>query len=133
MRGRETYEWGKQELARIEQLQRETAERIRPGASIKEAMAVLDVPSLLGYLEVSAVQGGNRFVGALLHPDFEGRSAGELARIEQLQRETAERIRPGASIKEAMAVLDADPAYQIHSYVSARSTVVPTNWREASR
>lgn len=38
----ETYEWGKQELARIEQLQRETAERIRPGASIKEAMAVLD-------------------------------------------------------------------------------------------
>ena len=38
----ETYEWGKQELARIEQMQRETAERIRPGASIKEAMAVLD-------------------------------------------------------------------------------------------
>ena len=38
----ETYEWGKQELARIEQLQREIAERIRPGASIKEAMAVLD-------------------------------------------------------------------------------------------
>lgn len=38
----ETYEWGKQELARIEQLQRETAERIRPGASVKEAMAVLD-------------------------------------------------------------------------------------------
>lgn len=38
----ETYEWGKQELARIEQLQRETAERIRSGASVKEAMAVLD-------------------------------------------------------------------------------------------
>ena len=38
----------------------------------------LDVPSLLGYLEVSAVQGGDRFVGALLHPDFEGRSAGDL-------------------------------------------------------
>ena len=38
----ETYEWGKQELARIEQLQRETAERIRPGASVKEAMSILD-------------------------------------------------------------------------------------------
>ncbi|WP_253694475.1 DUF885 domain-containing protein [Cutibacterium modestum] len=38
----ETYEWGKQELARIEQLQRETAERIRPGAGIKEVMAILD-------------------------------------------------------------------------------------------
>ena len=38
----------------------------------------LDVPSLLGYLEVSAVQGGDRLVGALLYPDFEGRSAGDL-------------------------------------------------------
>ena len=38
----------------------------------------------------------------------------ELARIVELQHQTAERIRPGASVAEAMAVLDADPAYQIH-------------------
>ncbi len=38
----------------------------------------------------------------------------ELARIEQMMRETAERVRPGASIAEAMEILDADPAYQLH-------------------
>lgn len=38
----------------------------------------------------------------------------ELARIEELQRETASRIRPGATVAQAMAALDADPAYQIH-------------------
>lgn len=38
----ETYEWGKEELARIEDLQRSTAERIRPGVGVKEAMAILD-------------------------------------------------------------------------------------------
>lgn len=38
----------------------------------------------------------------------------EVARIERLQRETAERIVPGASVAEAMAHLDADPAYLLH-------------------
>ena len=38
----------------------------------------------------------------------------ELARIEEMQRETASRIRPGATVAEAMEALDADPAYQIH-------------------
>ena len=38
----------------------------------------------------------------------------ELARIEHLMRETAEQVRPGASITEAIEILDADPAYQLH-------------------
>ncbi|PKZ41134.1 DUF885 domain-containing protein [Kytococcus schroeteri] len=38
----------------------------------------------------------------------------ELARIDGLMRETAEQIKPGATVKEAVAVLDADPAYQLH-------------------
>lgn len=38
----ETYRWGQQELARITELMQQTAERIQPGASIKEAMALLD-------------------------------------------------------------------------------------------
>jgi uncharacterized protein (DUF885 family) len=38
----ETYAWGQQELARIEAEMRATAERIRPGASVPEAMAALD-------------------------------------------------------------------------------------------
>ena len=38
----ETYEWGQQELARIAELMRQTADRISPGASIAEAIAVLD-------------------------------------------------------------------------------------------
>ncbi|MDT4936478.1 MAG: hypothetical protein QOG80_149 [Pseudonocardiales bacterium] len=38
----ETYEWGQQELARIEVAMRETADRIKPGASVSEAMAHLD-------------------------------------------------------------------------------------------
>lgn len=37
----------------------------------------------------------------------------ELARIEAEQLETASRIRPGATVAEAMAELDADPAYRI--------------------
>lgn len=37
----------------------------------------------------------------------------ELARIEELQRETASRIRSGATVGEAIAALDADPAYRI--------------------
>ncbi len=38
----ETYEWGKQELARVEDQMREVADRIRPGASIKDAVALLE-------------------------------------------------------------------------------------------
>ncbi|WP_094763425.1 DUF885 domain-containing protein [Luteococcus japonicus] len=38
----ETYRWGLAEVARIEELQRQTAERIRPGASIAEAVELLD-------------------------------------------------------------------------------------------
>jgi uncharacterized protein (DUF885 family) len=38
----ETYEWGQAELARITAAMAETAERIRPGASTREAMQLLD-------------------------------------------------------------------------------------------
>ncbi|WP_392544791.1 DUF885 domain-containing protein [Oryzobacter telluris] len=38
----ETYAWGQEELARIEADMRATAERILPGASVKEAIAQLD-------------------------------------------------------------------------------------------
>nr|WP_246104443.1 DUF885 domain-containing protein [Rudaeicoccus suwonensis] len=38
----------------------------------------------------------------------------ELARITADMQATAQRIKPGATVKEAMAVLDADPAYQLH-------------------
>ncbi len=37
----------------------------------------------------------------------------ELARITRMMEETAEQIRPGTTVKEAVAVLDADPAYQL--------------------
>lgn len=38
----ETYSWGQQELARITEQMQQTAERIKPGATVKEAMAALD-------------------------------------------------------------------------------------------
>lgn len=38
----ETYVWGQKELARITDLMAQTAQRIKPGASIREAMAYLD-------------------------------------------------------------------------------------------
>lgn len=38
----------------------------------------------------------------------------EVARIDAMMRETAGLIRPGASVKEAVAVLDEDPRYQLH-------------------
>lgn len=38
----ETYAWGKEELARIDAMMRETAEQIKPGASVKEAIAALN-------------------------------------------------------------------------------------------
>lgn len=37
----------------------------------------------------------------------------EVARIDAMMLETAQAIQPGASVKEAIAVLDADPAYQL--------------------
>lgn len=44
----------------------------------------------------------------------------ELARIEELQRQTASRIRPGATVSEAIAILDADPKYQIQGTTALR-------------
>ena len=38
----ETYEWGKQEVARIAAQMEEVAERVKPGATVKEAIAALD-------------------------------------------------------------------------------------------
>jgi len=38
----------------------------------------------------------------------------ELARITAEMQAVAERIKPGATIKEAVAILDADPGYQLH-------------------
>ncbi len=38
----ETYAWGQQELARITELMEQTAEQIRPGASVHEAIEILD-------------------------------------------------------------------------------------------
>ncbi|GGK66872.1 DUF885 domain-containing protein [Ornithinimicrobium pekingense] len=38
----ETYRWGQEELARITRMMEETAEQVRPGASVKEAVALLD-------------------------------------------------------------------------------------------
>jgi uncharacterized protein (DUF885 family) len=38
----------------------------------------------------------------------------ELARITAEMEAVAERIKPGATVKEAIAVLDGDPAYQLH-------------------
>ncbi|SOC52514.1 DUF885 domain-containing protein [Ornithinimicrobium cerasi] len=38
----ETYRWGQEELARITAMMEETADRVRPGATVKEAVAILD-------------------------------------------------------------------------------------------
>lgn len=38
----------------------------------------------------------------------------ELARITAEMQQVAEQIKPGATVKEAIAALDADPAYQLH-------------------
>ena len=37
----------------------------------------------------------------------------ECARLDEQMREVAERIKPGATVKEAIAALEADPAYQL--------------------
>ncbi len=38
----------------------------------------------------------------------------ELARIRASMQQVAQEVRPGATVKEAVAVLDADPGYQLH-------------------
>ena len=45
----------------------------------------------------------------------------ELARITGEMRKVADRITPGAGVKEAMATLDADPAYQLQGTANLRS------------
>ncbi|MBK9475266.1 MAG: DUF885 domain-containing protein [Tetrasphaera sp.] len=45
----------------------------------------------------------------------------ELARITEQMAETAERIRPGASVKEAIEALDTDPAYALHGTDALRA------------
>ncbi|AXE37814.1 DUF885 domain-containing protein [Acidipropionibacterium virtanenii] len=55
----------------------------------------------------------------------------ELARIEEMQRETASRIRPGANVAQAMEALDADPAYQIHGTADIPGTVALKEWMQA--
>jgi uncharacterized protein (DUF885 family) len=50
----------------------------------------------------------------------------ELARITSLMERTAEQIRPGASVKEAVAVLDADERYRLHGTEALRSWMQAT-------
>ncbi len=45
----------------------------------------------------------------------------ELARITAEMHDVAERIRPAATVREAIAVLDADPAYQLHGTEELRA------------
>jgi uncharacterized protein (DUF885 family) len=52
----ETYIWGQKELARIADLMQQTAERIRPGASVPEAMAHLDADPARRLLGTDALQ-----------------------------------------------------------------------------
>ncbi|MGD8199771.1 DUF885 domain-containing protein [Ornithinimicrobium sp. W1679] len=59
----ETYVWGQEELARITRMMEETAEQIRPGATVKEAVQILDddpayqlegTEALRGWMQVKA-------------------------------------------------------------------------------
>ncbi|MFB9731770.1 DUF885 domain-containing protein [Ornithinimicrobium kibberense] len=59
----ETYRWGQEELARITRMMAETAEQIRPGASVEEAVQILDddpayqlegTEALRGWMQVKA-------------------------------------------------------------------------------
>lgn len=50
----------------------------------------------------------------------------ELARITALMEQTAEQIRPGATVKEAVTVLDADERYQLHGSQELRSWMQST-------
>ena len=45
----------------------------------------------------------------------------ELARINAEMEQVAEQIKPGASVKEAIELLDADPAYQLHGTDALRT------------
>jgi uncharacterized protein (DUF885 family) len=45
----------------------------------------------------------------------------ELARVTSLMRQTAERIKPGSTVREAMELLDADPAHRLHGTAALRS------------
>lgn len=45
----------------------------------------------------------------------------EVARIQELEGQTAERIKPGASIPEAVALLDADERYRLHGTEALRT------------
>ena len=59
----ETYRWGQEELARITRMMAETAEQVRPGASVEEAVQILDddpayqlegTDALRGWMQVKA-------------------------------------------------------------------------------
>lgn len=50
----------------------------------------------------------------------------EVARISQLMLETADRIQPGASVKEAIAILDADDSYALHGTDALREWMQTT-------
>ena len=52
----ETYAWGQQELARITALMEQTAEQIRPGASVREAIAILDADERYQLRDPQALQ-----------------------------------------------------------------------------
>jgi len=52
----ETYQWGLKELARLVQAQEEVASRIKPGASIEEAKAILDADPARQLLGTQALQ-----------------------------------------------------------------------------
>ncbi|KUG53700.1 hypothetical protein AVL62_02735 [Serinicoccus chungangensis] len=68
----ETYRWGQEELARITRLMEETAEQIRPGASVDEAVALLDADpayalegteALRGWMQVKADEAVRELAG----------------------------------------------------------------------
>ncbi|WP_298891093.1 DUF885 domain-containing protein [uncultured Serinicoccus sp.] len=68
----ETYRWGQEELARITRLMEETAEQVRPGASVEEAVAILDADpayalegtdALRGWMQVTADEAVRELAG----------------------------------------------------------------------
>ncbi len=67
------------------------------------------------------------FLGARIDPE-ETYAWGqeELARITQQMQETAEQISPGASVAQAVEILDADPRYQLHGTDALRTWMQST-------